>query len=65
MPENNNILTKEMIRLLENTGKSKSDPNGNCRETWSLHLSPGKMYISAFERGKKKNPSIEYNSEIS
>ncbi|MDH5185486.1 MAG: helix-turn-helix transcriptional regulator [candidate division WOR-3 bacterium] len=59
MLENKGSLTKEMIRLLKKQREKANLTQAEIAKRLGLSPKSGKMYISAFESGKKKNSSIE------
>jgi transcriptional regulator with XRE-family HTH domain len=59
MRENNADLTKEMINLLKQQREKANLTQEEIAKRLGFSPKSGKMYISAFERGKKRNPSID------
>jgi transcriptional regulator with XRE-family HTH domain len=59
MRENNTAFTKEMIKLLKQRREKANLTQEEIAQRLGFSPKSGKMYISAFERGKKRNPSID------
>ena len=59
MRENNTTFAKEMIKLLKQQREKANLTQEEIAQRLGFSAKSEKIYISAFERGKKRNPSID------